>query len=573
MSSDADIARIAGGTARRWRWLWPHVRGQVPALCAVLVLALVGSALSIALPYLSKLVIDRGLIGRDMRQLLLLCGGIVGLAALSILVGGLTRWIYIRASARILFALRENVYRHLLCLPPEFYRHRATGELVTRLDGDVAEIQRFSTDSVLASVNAALLLGGAGAIMLAMSWQLTLVACAVLPIQLAVRRVARPLIADRTRAVREQTGEIAQFLYETLSATKAIQGVVAEELEHRRLRGLNSIYLRRLLSLQLVSYSLGGLSALLAHSATAAVFVYGGSRVIEGSLTLGTLVAFVAYMGRGTGSATSLLGLYTAYQRAVVSLERVEELLAVEADDDRRGAPRPRRDRVDGNSLSLRNVSLGRRVCGAELLSDCSCEIPAGCKVVIHGSSGVGKSVLMDALRRFVPLDRGSILLDGIDIADYDLSALRRSVEVLVSDPVIFRGSLMQNLRFGNPDASDAALLDAARHAGVDEIAGALPRGFDTLLGTGGSGLSTGQRQRVAIARALVRRPRVVILDEALTNLDPEAADALHTVVDAQFPGCTRIVVSHSPARVPRADAIIEMRDGRLIQAPRAIRA
>ncbi len=539
----------------------------------MLVLALIGSALSIALPYLSKLIIDRGLIGRDQQQLLLLCGSVVGLAALSFLLGGLTRWIYVRASARILFSLREGVFRHLLSLSPEFYKRRATGDLVTRLDGDVAEIQRFSTDSVLAGVNGMLLLAGAAAIMLAMSWRLTLVAAAVLPLQLVVRRVARPLLAGRTRLVREQTGEIAHFLFETLSAAKAIQGVVAEAHEHQRLRNLNNIYLRRLLSLQMVSYSVGGFSALLSHFATAAVFIYGGSRVIEGSLTVGTLVAFAAYMARGTGSATSLLGLYTGYQRAVVSLERVEELLAAESDNVPAGNIRVRKDRVDGNALSLRGVSLGRRACGMELLSDCSLEIPAAYKVVIHGASGVGKSMLMDAMRRFVPLDGGSILLGGIDIADYELGVLRRSIEVLDSEPAIFRGSLLQNLRFGNSHATDAELLDAARRAGLDELAAVLPMGFDTQLGTGGVGLSTGQRQRVAIARALVRRPSVVILDEALANLDSDAAGVLHLVVDTQFSGCTRIIVTHAPAQVPRADLIVEMRDARLIQAPRAIRA
>jgi ATP-binding cassette, subfamily B, bacterial len=568
VADSSGPTRLAGH-----RWLWAHVRRRLPALCVVLVLASINSALSTALPYLSKLIIDRGLIGHNTRALLILCVCVVGLAALSFVIGGVTRWVYVRTSAGILFALREQVYGRLLSLAPEFYRRRSIGDLVTRLDGDVAEIQRFSTDTLLTCINGALLLAGTAAIMLAMSWQLTLVAACVLPVQLVIRRLARPLIRDRTRAVREQTGEIAQFLFETLGSVKAIQGVAAEEHEEKCLRGLNRDYLRRLLSLQLVSYSLGGVSGLLSHAATAAVFIYGGLRVIEGSLTVGTLVAFVAYMARGTGSAVSLLNLYTAYQRASVSLERVEELLVQQAGGDPAQTSRPRVSRVNGNSLSLRNVSLGRRACGAALLTDCSFEIPAGSKVVIYGASGVGKSTLIDAMRRFVPLDSGSILLGGVDIGDYELGALRRSIEVLVSEPVIFRGSLMENLRFGNFDATEFAVADAARRAGLDEIAGVLPSGLDILVGTGGQGLSAGQRQRVAIARTLLRRPNVLIMDEALANLDAQSAVAMHGVVDGQFAECTRIVVSHSPALVPRADLIVEMRDGHLIQAPRAIRA
>jgi len=558
----------------RWRWLWPYVRRQLPALCAVLALTLVASGLSITLPYLSKLIIDRGLIARDFAQLLALCAGVVGLAALSFVIGGVTRWIYVRASAGILFRLREDVYAHLLSLAPEFFRRRATGDLVTRLDGDVAEIQRFSTDTLLAAVNGLLMLVGAAVIMVTMSWQLALVAAAVLPIQLAIRRLTRPLIADRTRAIREQAGDIAQFLFETLSAVKAIQGAVTESHEQQRLSGLNRNYLKRLLSLQLVSYGVGGLSGLLSHCGTAAVFIYGGYRVIEGSLTVGTLVAFVAYMARGTGSAVSLLSLYTSYQRAAVSLERVEELLVVQGvEADRNDLVRTRKPRVEGSALSLQRVSLGRLACGRVLLADCSLEVPSGSKVVIYGASGVGKSTLIDALRRFVPLDAGQIMLGGEDIHTYDLAVLRRSIEVLVSEPAIFRDTLFENIRYGNFDATVAEVLDAARSSGLADVAAALPLGLHTMVGSGGQGLSTGQRQRVAIARALLRCPNVLVMDEALTNLDRDAAQALQQVVDEQFAHCTRLIISHTPALVPRADQIIEMRDGRLIQAPRAIRA
>jgi ATP-binding cassette subfamily B protein len=566
VSSAADSARPGIHSLARHRWLWSHIRPRLPALCAVLALALINSALSTALPYLSKLIIDRGLIGHNVRALLALCACVVGLAVLTFVVGGVTRWIYIRASAGILFGLREQVYAGLLSLAPEFYRRRAVGDLVTRLDGDVAEVQRFSTDTLLACINGALLLAGSAAIMLAMSWQLTLVAAAVLPIQLAVRRWARPLIRGRTRALREQTSDVSQFLFETLSSVKAIQGAAAEPHVAGRLRELNRGYLQRLLSLQIVSYGLGGLSGLLSHATTAAVFIYGGIRVIDGSLTVGTLVAFVAYMARGTGSAVSLLNLYTAYQRALVSLERVEELLVRQAPAYADPSARRRLTGADGRSLVLRNVSLGRRACGTPLLTDCSFEFPAGCKVVIHGASGVGKSTLVDAMRRFVPLDAGVILLGGEDVADYEIAALRRAIEVLIAEPVIFRGTLLENIRFGSFDASEASVADAATRAGLESDLG-------TLLGTGGLGLSAGQRQRVAIARTLLRKPDVLVLDEALANLDAESAVALHGVIDAQFADCTRIVVSHLPQLVPQADLVVEMRDGRLIQAPRAVRA
>jgi ATP-binding cassette subfamily B protein len=564
----------AGMTPRaRWRWLWPYVRRQTAALAAVVGLAAIGSVLSIGLPYLSKLIIDRGLIGRNFPLLLELCTAVLGLACASFIVGGLNRWLYVRASGRILFSLREDVYAHLLALPPDFYRRRATGDLVTRLDGDVAEIQRFSTDTLLAFINGALLLAATAGIMIALSWPLALLAAGVLPLQLALRHRARPTIAARTRAVREQASGIAQFLFETLSAVKAIQGLVAERWERARLHALNDTYLSRLLSQQLVSYAIGGISGLLSHAATAAVFVYGGYRVIEGSLTVGTLVAFVAYMARSTGSAISLLNLYTAYQRAAVSLERVEELLAVEvtaglpaagapgAGLPAAGAAPAGRESPRSGALTLDNVSFGGKICGRPLLSGCSLQIPAGRKAVIYGASGAGKSTFVDALRRFAPLDQGRILLDGEDIDRIDIGELRRSIEVLVSEPVIFRGSILDNLRYGNFTAPESAVLAAARRAGVDAIVEDFTEGFATLIGSGGQGLSTGQRQRIAIARALLRNPRLVVLDEALTNLDAAGAEELHAVIDEQFADCTRIVISHAPTRVPRADIWYEMRD------------
>jgi ABC-type multidrug transport system fused ATPase/permease subunit len=174
-------------------------------------------------------------------------------------------------------------------------------------------------------------------------------------------------------------------------------------------------------------------------------------------------------------------------------------------------------------------------------------------------------------MRRFVPLDSGAIVLGGVDVADYEIAVLRRAIEVLVAEPVIFRGTLRENIRFGSFDASESSVAEAARRAGLDEISGALPSGLDTLLGTGGLGLSAGQRQRVAIARTLLRRPEVLILDEALANLDAESAIGLYEVIDSQFAACTRIVVSHLPHLVPRADLVVEMRQGRLIREPRAV--
>jgi ATP-binding cassette subfamily B protein len=202
------------------------------------------------------------------------------------------------------------------------------------------------------------------------------------------------------------------------------------------------------------------------------------------------------------------------------------------------------------------------------LFTDLSLDLPPGSKVVLYGESGVGKSTLVDLLRGFAVPESGRIRLDELDVQACDLISLRRHVCVLEAEPVFFRGSLLYNLRYGNFGASVEAVHAAARRAGVEAFVGQLRAGYDTEVGSGGAGLSMGQRQRLAIARALLSEPVVLVLDEATSNLDAGAARAMHTLIDEHFGERTRLIITHAPQRVPRADRVLELRDGRLIEQP-----
>ncbi len=570
MSSGAD------STAREsFRWLWPYVRLHRLALAGVGLLAALISALSTALPYLSKHIIDDGLIGRRFDLLVQLCCAIVVLAVAGFALGAFNRLQYVRMSGRILFALREDVYAHLLKLSPEFFRDRPVGDLVTRLDGDVAEVQRFSTDTLLAFVNGMLLLVATGVIMVMMSWQLAAVAACALPLHLWLRYRAGPYIAGTTRSVREQSGKITHFFVETLGSAKAVQGAAAEQWEQQRLGDLNRGYLSRLVSQQLAGYTVGGVSGLLSHVTTAAVFIVGGYKVMHGALTVGTLVAFTAYLARTTGSAVSLMNLYTAYQRAAVSLRRVRELLDAPAADTPGSSMMQQRTsgteapRAPGR-LSFQHVTYRPPGAAQPVLEDLQLEVEPGSKIVVCGDSGSGKSTLADLLRRFAEPVSGQILIDGELLQRHALESLRRKVVVLETKPAVFRGSVLYNLRYGHFEASEAAVREAAMRAGVDSFVAALPQGFETEIGSGGAGLSAGQLQRIAIARALLGDPVVLVLDEATSNLDAVATRAMHGLIDRHFAGRTRLVITHAPHAVPRAEAIYELREGRLIKMERA---
>jgi ATP-binding cassette, subfamily B, bacterial len=551
-----------------FRWLWPYVRRQWGAILGVMALAALTSALAAAQPYLSKLIIDDGLIGRRFELLVELCAGIVMLAACGFTLGAWNRLIYVRLSGKVLFAIREDVYAHLLRLPPRFFRIRPVGDLVTRLDGDVAEIQRFSTDSVLALVNGVLQLLFSAAIMVAMSPVLTLVAAGTLPMHLLVRHRARRQVADSTRAVRESRSGITDFLVETLGAAKAVQSSGAEHFERERLQELNQGLLRRVIRQQLVGYGVGAFTSMLSHMTTAIVFIVGGWEVIHGSLTIGTLVAFTAYLARGTGSASSLMGLYTAYQRADVSLKRVQELR--DAEPMRACGQGARALPARAGAICLEHLSFRYADGERAVFDDLSLEIETGAKVVLFGESGAGKSTLVDLLRGFAEPGTGRILLDGLDLAEYDIRSVRRRIPVLETDPVLFRGTIMENLRYGNFDVPAERVFEVARHTGVERFVLALPQRYATELGARGAGLSTGQRQRIAVARALLDAPFALVLDEATSNLDAAAVRSMHELIDRIFERQTRIVITHSPQTVPRASRMLQLCDGRIIEPQRA---
>lgn len=532
--------------------VWPHLRPQFPSLALALALALVIAALGASQPLLTRMVIDEGLIGRNFHRLLLACGGMLSLAVTGLLLGGVHRAVYIRASGRTLFSLRAAAYAHLLRVSPRRLAQRPVGDLVTRLDGDVAEVQRFATDSAAAFLSSSLTLAMAAAVMAGLSWRLALWVAALLPLQWVIRHCARPRIEKSTRAVREEAGRVSGFFIETLAGARAVQGAAAESWEVRRLGKLGESYLARVLRAQLVAYGTGSAAGLLGHLATAGTFVLGGWYVLQGTLSVGTLVAFVAYLGRISGSAGSLAGLYTGYQRAKVSLERVRDLFELPAVTEAPDA-RPLTAEASG-ALRFEGVSVILPEDGRTLLDSVTVDIRAGSKLVLRGASGAGKSTLADLLRRFVDPDAGRILLDGAPLEGYRVGDIRRRIVVVEHSPVLFRGSILDNLRYGHPEVDEAAVLAAAVTAGAAEFIADLPQGYNTLVGEGGAGLSTGQRQRIAIARAALADPLVVILDEATSGLDRESARAVHRALDQSFPDRTRIVITHHAVDVERMD-------------------
>ncbi|MEN4829825.1 ABC transporter ATP-binding protein [Pseudomonas sp. P39-UII1] len=548
-------------------WLYGFVRPQRHAIGVLLGLSLGASLLALAQPWLVKTLIDEGLLAKDYQTLWHVAAIMIVAGLLGTVLAGVNRYLHTRLSGRILFALRDDLYRHLQQLSPTFYGRRRTGDILSRLDGDVAEIQRFAVDSLFSAVSAVIGLVGAVALMLMLSWQLSLLLALLVPIEVLWLRWMRRKVEREVRNLRERSADVSSFLVETLPAMKFIQASGQQGREAGRLDQLGQGYMRQLLKVQVTEFFTQAIPGTLTSWCRACAFLVGGWWVIEGTWQLGALIAFSTYMGMAVGPVQSLLGLYVAVQRMAVSLGRVMELkqeaVAVREADTPRPMPQgPGELRLEG----VHFAHDGRQ--GAVLDGVHAC-VPGGLKVAISGASGVGKSTLIDLLQRFYDPDAGRILLDGADLRDLNLAALRQRIAVVSQDIVLFRGTLAQNLAYGAPQASRAELERVVRLAHLETLVDSLPLGLDGLLGERGQQLSGGQKQRIAIARAVLQAPSILVLDEATSAVDEATEREVIAAIDQLFAGRTRILISHRASTLAGADLHLQLLGGQLRVLPK----
>jgi ATP-binding cassette subfamily B protein len=529
----------------------------------VLALSLVSTGLSLAIPFLSRDLVDHALVGRSFQRLLVIVSLFTGITLVSFLLNVTTGLRYTRTSAEILFDMRLSLYQHLQRLSPRFYARTRLGEIVSRINNDIAEIQRVAAETALAWVGNVLFLIGTIVSMVVLDWRLFLLTIALLPASLWALVHYRGRLESKVAAVRQASADIGSFLIETLQGVKLVVTSNAQRREEARFRDKNDKFIRALMSMQLLSYFSGGLPGLILSGSTALIFLYGGRQVIQNPKLLGTFVAFIACAMRLFPPIQALMGLYTNLATARVSLARVGQIFdtppeVVEAP----GASSLSQVRGD---VSFEDVSLSFDRSGP-VLDHISFSVQAGETLAIVGSSGSGKSTIADLLLRLLEPDGGVVRLDGHELGEIKLADLRRQVVLVEQEPFVFHTSIAENIRYSRPDASQRDLEEAARAAGIEDFIRNLPHQYETQVGERGMALSAGERQRIALARAFLADPAVLVLDEPTASLDPVSERQVVAGYEAVMKGRTTILISHRLQLASQADRVLVLDGAKIVE-------
>ena len=525
-------------------------------LIYILLTGVAASSFGLVQPYISKLLIDEALLRRNFHALLMISLMMVGATALSFALNILSSYQYVGVSAAVLFDMRVALYKHLQSLSPRFWARSKLGDVVSRINSDISEVQRVASDTLLSVLSNVVFLIGSAVIMGSLNFRLFLLSIAVIPFSLWALRHYQNKLAGRVKAVRESSADIGSFLLETLLGIRAVVTAGAEVREVARFRQRNQTFLDALLKMQLTSFLSGAVPGTMLTLCTAGLFLYGGKLVIDGELTTGSLVAIMAYHARLLSPVQNLMSLYTNLVSGGASLARVWELFDTPPEVAERTMTRAYsagRGEVECCNITFRYNSADA------VFEKLSFRVPAGSICAIVGPSGAGKSTLADLLVRFYDPEQGAIHLDGHDLREMRLADVRRQVMLLDQAPYLFQSSVRENIAYARPDATEEEIIASARAAAIHERILALPDGYGTAIAERGQTLSAGERQRLALARALLANPKVLVLDEPTSALDEENERIIAETLSTALSGRTAIIITHRPSLARIADQVITL--------------
>jgi ABC-type multidrug transport system fused ATPase/permease subunit len=552
-----------GRTARRIGVL-ASLAGPYRARTTLAVVSLLAAvATALAPPFLAKLAIDEGIGDKDLELL----GWIAG----AFLVAGLLNWgagvaqtyYWGWVGERILADLRNRLFAHLQRLSLGFYERNRTGAVISRLTNDVDALDRLVTEGVTSLLQNTLTLFGSAVILFFLDWRLALATLAVFPLMSIATAIFRRRSARAYRRVRERLGQVTAALQEDISGMRVVHSFTREERNAEQFRQVNDNYRAANQETVILNGLYFPFVDFLSSAATSVVLGFGGYLIFDGSLTVGTLFAFIGYLSNFFDPVQQLSQLYNTFLAAVAALDKIIDLLDEEPEvvDGPGAAELPR---IQGD-VHFEDVRFGYGS-GPEVLHGIELDVPAGTTVALVGHTGAGKSTIAKLLARFYDPREGRITIDGHDLRDVTQESLRGQLGVVPQEGFLFAGTVRENIAFGRPDASEEEIVAAARAVGAHDFIVELEDGYETDVAERGSRLSLGQRQLVAFARALLADPRILVLDEATSSVDIGTERRIELALRRLLAGRTGFIIAHRLSTIRRADLIVVLEQGRIVE-------
>jgi ATP-binding cassette subfamily B protein len=564
--------RASKGTrGRNLRGLFGLLRPYRVRAALTVVALVLGTAASRAPPLLARAAIDDGIERHDFGKLLLV--------VIAFFVSALIVWVMTYAQTflvgwvgqRALADLRIRIFKHLQTLPIGFYESRSAGVLISRMTNDVEALDSLVTDSVVTLFQSGLTLIGTIGILLYLDVTLALITFCILPLVLAGSLWFRIISAGAFRRTRETIGAITGYLQETLSGIRVVRSFAQEPVHEAQFTELNADNADANMTTVKLNAAYFPSVEMLSGVAVGLIVLYGGYQAIDGHISIGTIVAFVAALSNLFEPIQQLSQLYATYQSGMAALEKIFQLLDEQPDlEDRADAIELGRitGEVDFDDVSFayqkrRGDNSSEQVLA---LDHIDLQIPPGQTVALVGATGAGKSTMAKLIARFYDPTSGAVLVDGHDLREVASSSLRSQMGIVPQEAFLFSGTVAENIAFGRPDADADQIRAAAAAVGAEEFIADLPNGYDTEIGERGTQLSAGQRQLIAFARALIADPRILVLDEATSNVDLHSEARIEQGLRRLLAGRTSIVIAHRLSTIRQAGRIVVLEHGKIAE-------
>ncbi|HYQ78241.1 MAG TPA: ABC transporter ATP-binding protein [Solirubrobacterales bacterium] len=568
----ADLWRLVRGEdqrARKVRWMIGLLRPYRRRVILMFVALVLETGAALAPPYLLGKAIDSGISAGDVSTLDWIVAAFVFATVLYAVATYWETYLVGWIGTRALQDLRERIFTHLQSMSIGFFTRRSPGVLISRMTNDVEALNQLVTNGLVTIFSSTLTLVGIVVIMLFLDVKLALITFITFPLLAVASVVFRIVSAGTYRATRERIAAVTAYLQETLSGVRVVRSFGQEPRHVATMTDLNEQ--NRDVNMKTVYLNASYFPAveLLAAVGTAVILLYGGSQAIDGALEVGVVVAFVGYLTRFFEPIQELSQLYTTYQQGMAALDKIFDLLDTAPDMvDAPGAidPGTLRGEIELDGVWFSYAEEGESAADTWALRDVDLHVPPGQTLALVGATGAGKSTFAKLVARFYDPQKGIVRVDGHDLRGVQQRALRRQLGIVPQEGFLFSGSVRENVAFGRPEASEEEIEAAIAAVGATEFVAALPDGLGTEVGERGIQLSAGQRQLVAFARALLAEPRILILDEATSNVDVRTEKTIERGLERLLHGRTAIVIAHRLSTIRRAGKIVVLENGQIAE-------